>query len=73
MFERDKHDEEIIADIVAGECAINSLEVKVQEMAAALEDAKALGAGYLMLTEVRECWGVEWSVVEGRGGEGSVV
>ena len=52
MFERDKHDEEIIADIVAGECAISNLESKVQEMAAALEDAKALGAGYLMLTEV---------------------
>ena len=62
MFERDKHDEEIIADIVAGECAINSLERKVQEMAAALEDAKALGAGYLMLTEVREYGVVEGSV-----------
>ena len=55
VIHRDRHDEEITADILAGDCAMGVLESKMTAMQSALEDAKALGAGYSLLIEVTYC------------------
>ena len=49
---RDKHDEEIAADVMAGDAALGSLEFRISEMTRAQEDAKALGRGYETLIEL---------------------
>ena len=49
---RDQHDEEVAADIMAGDAAIESLETRLREMARAHEDARALGRGFEALIEL---------------------
>ena len=49
---RDKHDEEIAADVMAGDAALGSLEFRISEMSRAQEDARALGRGYETLIEL---------------------
>jgi hypothetical protein len=49
---RDVHDEELAADVMAGDAALESLEGRIDDMTCALDDAKALGQGYEELIEM---------------------
>jgi hypothetical protein len=53
VINRDRHDEEIAGDIVARDAVIAGIEAKVSDMQTALADARAVGAGYCLLVQVR--------------------